>query len=163
MRNNFFYVLLFSLCLTAQTFAQRFTAETGYLYPGEKETEVSGDLEILSGVIKKNDKIDIYAPTGRKFTATITKITGKANQEVAQVKAGEYGYFYFSFTENPLKGNDYIRKGYKVYPFGFQVDTAAMKAEYDAKLSASANFKCTLDGKPFRAKVTYGGKGLKII
>lgn len=160
MRHKFFYILFFYVCVTGQAFAQKFTAETGYLYTGEKETELSGGMEILSGVIKKNDKIDIYAPTGRKFTATITKITGEANQEVAQIKAGEYGYFYFRFTENPSKGSDYITKGYKVYPSGFQVNTAAMKAESDAKLSASVNFKSTLDGKPFRAKVTYKGASL---
>jgi hypothetical protein len=160
MRYNFFYVLFFYVCLIGQAFAQKFTAETGYLYSGEKETELSGGMEILSGVIKKNDKIDIYAPTGRKFTATIIKITNEANQEVAQIKAGEYGYFYFRFTENPSKGSDYITKGYKVYPAGYQVNTTAMKAESDAKLSASVNFKSTLDGKPFRGKVTYKGASL---
>jgi hypothetical protein len=160
MRNKFSYFLLFYVCLTGQAIAQKFTAETGYLYLGEKDTELSGGMEILSGVIKKNDKIDIYAPTGRKFTATVIKITGNDNQEVAQVKAGEYGYFYLRFTENPSKGSDYITKGYRVYPFDFPVNTAATKAEADAKLSASINFKATLDGKPFRAKVTYKGASL---
>ncbi|MCU0324906.1 MAG: hypothetical protein MUF45_06580 [Spirosomaceae bacterium] len=141
-------------------FAQTFTAETGYLYLGEKETELSGGMEILSGIIKKNDKIDIYAPTGRKFTATIVKISGKDNSEVNQIKAGENGYFDFRFTENPSKGNDYVTKGYKVYPAGFQVNTGSIKAEADAKLSASVNFKSTLDGKPFRGKVTYKGASL---
>lgn len=160
MRNNFFYVLFFYVCLTGQAFAQTFTAETGYLYLGEKDTELSGGMEIKSGIVKKNDKIDIYAPSGRKFTATITKISGKENQEVTQVKAGEYGYFDLRFTENPSKGSDYVTKGYKVYPAGFQANTTAMKAEADAKLSASVNFKSTLDGKAFRGKVTYKGASL---
>lgn len=160
MRNNFFYVFFFYVCFTGQAFAQTFTAETGYLYLGEKDTELSGGMEIKSGIVKKNDKIDIYAPTGRKFTATITKISGKENQEVAQIKAGEYGYFDFRFTENPSKGSDYVTKGYKVYPAGFQVNTTVMKAESDAKLSASVNFKSTLDGRAFRGKVTYKGASL---
>lgn len=148
------------------TFAQSFTAETGYLYLGNTDLELNGGLEIKSGVIKKNDKIDIYAPTGRKFTATIIKITDKDYNEVSQLKAGEYGFFDFKFTENPSKGSDYVTKGYKVYPAGFQVNTTAMKAESDSKLAQSVNFKSTLDGKAFRGRVTYKGasywrKGVK--
>lgn len=152
--------LFFLFLLSLSGFAQTFTAETGYLYLGEKETELNGGLEIKSGVIKKNDKIDIYAPTGRKFTATIVKITGENRQEVNQIKAGEYGYFDFKFTENPSTGKDYVNKGYKVYPAGFQVNTTVMKAEADSKLAQSVNFKATLDGKPFRGKVTYKGASL---
>lgn len=151
---------LFLLLISLNSFAQTFTAETGYLYLGEKETELSGGMEILSGIIKKNDKIDIYAPSGRKFTATITKISGKGNQEVNQVKAGEYGYFDLKFTENPSTGKDYVNKGFRVYPAGFQANTTAMKAEVDVKLTASVNFKSTLDGKAFRGKVTYKGASL---
>ncbi|MER0439059.1 hypothetical protein [Emticicia sp. W12TSBA100-4] len=152
--------ILFLLLISLNTFAQTFTAETGYLYLGDKETEMSGGLEIKSGVIKKNDKIDIYAPTGRKFTATIVKISGENRQEVNQIKAGEYGYFDLKFTENPSTGKDYVNKGFKVYPAGFQANTGAMKAEADAKLSTSVNFKSTLDGKAFRGKVTYKGASL---
>jgi hypothetical protein len=146
--------------------AQSFTAKTGYLYLGEKETELNGVMEILSGVVKKNDKIDIYAPTGRKFTATITKISGKSNEQVYQVKAGEYGYFDLKFTENPSTGKDYINKDYKVYPADLKTNTSEMKAETEAEIAASANFKSTLDGKAWNAKVTYKGasfwrKGIK--
>lgn len=140
--------------------AQTFTAKTGYLYLGEKETELNGGMEILSGVVKKNDKIDIYAPLGRKFTATITKISGKSNEEVSQVKAGEYGYFDLKFTENPSTGKDYVNKDYKVYPAGFKINTAEMKANVEAKITASANFKSTLDGKIWNAKVTHKGASL---
>lgn len=142
------------------SFAQSFTAETGYLYLGEKDTELSGGLDIKSGVIKKNDKIDIYAPSGRKFTATITKITNKDQQEVAQIMAGEYGYFDLKFTENPSTGKDYVNKGFKVYPAGFQINNATMKAEAESKLAQSVNFKSTLNGKAFRGKITYKGASL---
>lgn len=159
--NNMKYlILILVIFLSFKSFAQTFTAETGYLYLGEKETEMNGGIEIKSGIIKKNDKVDIYAPSGRKFTATITKISGKSNQDLSQIKAGEYGYFDLKFTENPSTGKDYVNKGFKVYPAGFQVNTTAMKAEADKKLTASVNFKTTLDGKPFRGKVTYKGASL---
>lgn len=152
--------ILFLLLSSLYSFAQTFTAETGYLYLGEKETEMSGGLEIKSGVIKKNDKIDIYAPTGRKFTAIIVKMTGENRQEINQIKAGQYGYFDLKFTENPSTGKDYVNKGFKVYPAGYQINTSTLKAEAEAKLTASVNFKTTLDGKPFRAKLTYKGASL---
>jgi hypothetical protein len=160
------FCCLILLFIIQKASAQIFTAETGYLYLGNTEIELSGGLEIKSGIIKKNDKIDIYAPTGRKFTATIVKITNKEYAEINQVKAGEYGYFDFKFTENPSKGRDYVSKGYKVYPAGFKANAAGIKAEAETKLAQSVNFKSTLDGKAFRGKVTYKGasywrKGVK--
>ncbi len=155
-----FISYFFIWSLEYRTFAQTFTAETGYLYLGEKDTELSGGIEIKSGIIKKNDKIDIYAPSGRKFTATIVKISGKNNEELGQVKTGEYGYFDLKFTENPSTGKDYVNKGFKAYPAGFQANTTAMKVEADKKLAESINFKGMLDGKPFRGKVTYKGASL---
>lgn len=152
--------ILILLLFSQQIFAQAFTAETGYLYLGDKDTELSGGLDIKSGVIKKNDKIDIYAPSGRKFMATIIKITGDNQQEVSQIKAGQYAYFDLKFTENPSTGKDYINKGFKVYPAGFQANTTTMKAESEKKLAQSVNFKATLDGKAFRGKVSYKGASL---
>ncbi|MBK6975903.1 MAG: hypothetical protein IPH28_01305 [Cytophagaceae bacterium] len=160
-----FFNLSVVLLLVNGAIAQSFTAKTGYLYLGEKDTELNGGMEVLSGIIKKNEKIDIYAPSGRKFTATIVKISGKNNDELSQVKAGEYGYFDLKFTENPSTGKDYINKDYKVYPAGFKVNSSQMKAEADAK-TASVNFKSKLNGKNWNAKVTYKGasfwrKGVK--
>ena len=161
-----FFNLAVVLLLVNGAIAQSFTAKTGYLYLGEKDTELNGGMEVLSGIIKKNDKIDIYAPSGRKFTATIVKISGKNNDELSQVKAGEYGYFDLKFAENPSTGKDYINKDYKVYPAGFKVNTTEMKADVDAKTAASVNFKSKLNGKNWNAKVTYKGasfwrKGVK--
>lgn len=155
------------LCMTVgYSVAQPFSAETGDMYLGNTDTELSGLLRIQSGVIKKGDKLDIYSPNGRKFTATVIKITNQDYQEVSQAKAGEYASFLLNFTENPSTGKDYLTSGFKVYPAGFQVNLAAMKAESDANLAESAHFKATLDGKPFRGKVTYKGalflrKGIK--
>jgi hypothetical protein len=159
---RFLFLILSSFC----GFTQTFTAKTGYLYLGEKDTELSGGMEILSGIIKKNDKIDIYAPSGRKFTATITKISGKSNDELTQIKVGEYGYFDLKFTENPSTGKDYITKDYKVFPAGFNVNIGEMKAEDEKIASHNAQLISKLDGKPWHAKVTYKGasfwkKGVK--
>ncbi|PWK22617.1 hypothetical protein LV89_03329 [Arcicella aurantiaca] len=158
--------LFFCIFKTEKTFTQTFTAKTGDLYLGDNDTDFSGSLDILSGVIKKNDKVDIYAETGRKFTATITKMTGDDRKEITQCKAGQYAYFDLKFTSNPSTGKDYLRKGYKVFPAGFQANTSAIKAETEATLAKSANLKVTLDGKSFRGTVTYKGasfwkKGVK--
>jgi hypothetical protein len=163
MKYFLFVIIIFFL---SNIHAQTFTAKTSYLYLGEKDTELSGGMEILSGVVKKNDKIDIYAPSGRKFTATITKISGKSNEEVSQVKAGEYGYFDLKFTENPSTGKDYVTKDYKVFPAGFKVNTGEMKAESEKIATKNAQFKSNLNGKPWNARVTYKGasfwrKGVK--
>ena len=148
------------ILIAFKSFTQSFTAETGYLYLGEKDTELNGGMEIKSGTIKKGDIIDIYAPTGRKFTATITKITDKEYKEITQVKAGQFGFFDFKFTENPSTGKDYVTNGYKVYPAGFKPNMANMKAEEEAKVAKSVNFTSTLDGKSFRGKVTAHGAAL---
>ncbi|MEW6773963.1 MAG: hypothetical protein AB1304_08195 [Bacteroidota bacterium] len=68
---TYLFLILF---YSGLTYSQTFTAETGDVYPGDKPTVYTTTLKILSGVIKKGDKIDIYAPTGRKFTATIVSI-----------------------------------------------------------------------------------------
>lgn len=149
-----FILLCFGI---GSAWAQTFTAETGYMYLGNTDTELSGLLYIQTGLIKKGDKLDIYAPTGRKFTATVIKIANQDHQEVSQVKAGEYGSFILEFAENPSTGKDYLTVGFKVYPAGFQPDTNQIKAETGQKATDSAQFKATLDGKPFRGKVTYKG------
>jgi hypothetical protein len=146
--------------------AQSFTAEVGTLFLGDDPTVQGGSLKVLTGAIKKNEKIEIYAETGRKFTATITQIEGSGQTPMNEIKAGQYGYFSLKFTEDPSKGKDYLREGYKIYPAGFKPNLAGMKAEADAKLAASVHFKSTLDGKVFRGKVTYKGaaywrKGIK--
>ncbi|MCP9763549.1 hypothetical protein [Lacihabitans soyangensis] len=161
------FILLFLLWgFGAYSFAQSFTAEVGTLFLSDKPTEQFGNLKILTGVIKKGDKIEIYAETGRKFTATITKIKGDSDDEVKLLKAGEYGFFDLTFTEDPGTGKDYLRAGYKAYSLGYKPNIASIKADAEAKVTASVNFKSTLDGKPFRGKVTYKGasywrKGVK--
>jgi hypothetical protein len=155
-------LILFPFC----SFAQSFTAETGYLFMGATDVELNGSIKVLSGVLKKTDKIDIYAETGRKFTGSIVRMTDKESKEINEVKAGEYVYVDLKFTANPSTGSDYLRNGYKVYPMGFKANVAAIKAEAETKLVQGVNFKTTLDGKAFRGVVTYKGatywrKGVK--
>jgi hypothetical protein len=146
--------------------AQSFTAEIGTLFLGDNPTVQIGNVKVLTGVLKKGDKMEIYAPTGRKFSATVTKIEGNERTEVNSVKPNDYAFVDLKFTEDPSKGKDYLTAGFKAYPAGFQVSTTAMKAEAETKLAQSVNFKSTLDGKAFRGKVTYKGasywrKGVK--
>lgn len=158
--------LFFTIICPTWVFAQSFTAETGYLYLTDNPLVQEGGLDIKTGIVKKNDKIEIYGETGRKFSATIVKISGKDYNEVSAVKAGEYGFFTLKFVEDPTKGKDYLTKGFKIYPAGYQVNAAVIKEEAEKKIASSVNFKSTLDGKPFRGKVTYKGasywrKGVK--
>ncbi|MEW6773966.1 MAG: hypothetical protein AB1304_08210 [Bacteroidota bacterium] len=67
--------------------------------------------------------------------------------------------FTLQFTEDPSTGKDYVTYGYKVYPAGFKVNT---KAEAEKNSDSNANFKATLDGKAFRAKVTSKGAMLAL-
>lgn len=146
-----FLLLLFSLT----GFGQSFTAVTEEMFLGVTETDINGAITVLSGVLKKSDKLDIYAETGLKFTASIVKITGKGSQEVSQVKPGEFAFFELKFSQSPSSGSDYLRKGYRVYPMGFKpAAVAAPAAETKTTLTSR------LDGKPWKANVTYKGAAL---
>lgn len=151
---------LLLLLVAPPLFAQSFTAETGTLFLGDEPTVRSGNVKVLSGVLKKNDKVDIYAETGRKFTAIVTEISGAGNQPVNEAKPNQFAFVTLRFTEDPSKGSDYVREGYKVYPMGFKVNTGALKADAEAKLAKSVQFKARLDGKTFRGKVTHKGATL---
>lgn len=151
---------LFLLLLAPRLFAQSFTGETGTLFLGDDPLVRSGNVSVLSGVLKKNDRVDIYAETGRKFTATVTEISGSGNQPVNEAKPNQFAFVTLRFTEDPSKGSDYVREGYKVYPMGFKVNTGALKADAEAKLAKSVNFTARLDDQPFRGRVTYKGATL---
>jgi hypothetical protein len=153
-------ILLFFVCLlTSSTYSQSFTGEMGYIFNGETNKEFFGGIEIKSGSIKKNDKIDIYAETGRKFQATIKKITLKGN-EVASAKAGQEVTIDFETTEDATTGKDYLRKGYKVYPKDFKLTVVKSNniTGFPDKVTA------LVAGKPYRAASLNNGfykKGVK--
>lgn len=151
--------LLSACLLTASSYAQSFTGETGYIFIGNSNKEFFGSIEIKSGTIRKNDKIDIYAETGRKFQATIKKITVE-NVEVASAKAGEEVTIDFETTEDATTGKDYLRKGYKVYPKDFKLTVVKTNniTGYPDKFNAK------IAGKPYRAASFNNGyyvKGIK--
>lgn len=152
--------ILLLFLIAPPLFAQSFTAETGTLFLGDEPTVRSGNVKVLSGVLKKNDKVDIYAETGRKFTATVTQISGQGNQEVNEARPNQFAFCTLRFTEDPSTGKDYVREGYKVYPMGFKVNAGALKADAETKRAASVNFNARLDGRAFRGKVTYKGATL---
>lgn len=152
--------LLVILMLCVQlAMAQSFTAETSDIYVGESNTEFYGSINILSGTLKKSDKLAIYAETGRKFSATITKMSllDQPKKEVNEVQSGNVAFIEFKTTDDATTGKDYLRKGYKVYPYTFN---PVEKSAPSTSTTSKGNFSCTLDGKPFTAKVAYKGASL---
>jgi hypothetical protein len=147
------------LWICSAVMAQSFTAETGYIYTGDTNKDFFGSVEIKSGTLKKTDKLDIYAETGRKFEVVIKKITA-GGKEVQSAKAGQTVTIDFVTSEDATTGNDYLRKGYKVYPKGFKatvVKTNNITGQPD-------KFTATLDGRPYRAASFNNGyykKGIK--
>lgn len=141
------YFLLISAILIFQTSgAQTFTAETGYIYTGSTNKEFFGAFNIQSGTIKKSDKLDIYAETGRKFQAVIKKIT-VSGAEVQSAKAGQDVSIDFVTTEDATTGKDYLRKGYKVYPRDFK----NIVAKTNNITGQPDKFTAILAGKTYRA------------
>ena len=141
------YFLLISAVVIFQTSgAQTFTAETGYIYTGSTNKEFFGAFNIQSGTIKKSDKLDIYAETGRKFQAVIKKIT-VSGTEVQSAKAGQDVSIDFVTTEDATTGKDYLRKGYKVYPRDFK----NIVAKTNNITGQPDKFTATLAGKSYRA------------
>lgn len=145
------------LCCITQ--AQSFTGETGYIYTGNSGKEFYGTIDIKSGTLKKTDKLDIFAATGRKFQARIKKMTIDGN-EVQSAKAGDYVTIDFITTEDATTGPDYLRKGYQVLPGDFKKggNSTANASGYPDKFTA------TLGGKAYRAACFNNGyypKGIK--
>lgn len=126
--------------------AQSFTGETGYIYTGNTNKEFYGTIDIKSGVLKKTDQLDIFAGSGRKFQASIKKMTIDGT-EVQSAKAGAYVTIDFVTAEDATTGNDYLRKGYLVLPRNFKggVSNPENASGYPDKFTA------TLGGKPYRA------------
>ena len=148
--------ILFLFLLCGQLlFGQSFTAEVGDVFMGSQKNAFFGGITVLTGVIKKNDKIDIYAENGRKFSAIITKLEADEVKDVSFVKAGQkYVMADFITDENALSGNDYLRKGYKIYPRGYKVDVKNSEPINSPKI---ANFTTLLDGKPWKYAVDIKG------
>lgn len=151
-------IIFLSFICSAVT-AQSFTGETGYIYNGDTNKEFFGSVEIQSGTLKKTDKLDIYAETGRKFQAVIKKITVDG-KEVQTAKAGQSVTIDFVTSEDATTGKDYLRKGYKVYPRDFK----ATIVKTNNSTGKPDKFTAMLDGKAYRAASFNNGyyqKGIK--
>jgi hypothetical protein len=148
------------LLLTTPLLAQRFSAYTRDMYLTDNEKVLSGMLTVELGQIAKTDTLHIYAETGRRFTATIIKISDRDEQELTSLGAGQSADFRLLFTENPSTGKDYLRAGYKVYPSDYSPASTVNAT------SSQAQLQSTIDGKKFQGKITYKGalylkKGIK--
>lgn len=160
MKTLFFNV--FFLLLSPWAFAQSFSAEIiGEVFMGYPDGNFSTVFKIVSGSLKKGDKVDIYAETGRKFTCTINKIEidEVGDNRIADLaKAGETAFVDFFTSDNTTGGADYLKKGYKIYPSGFKVPEGANAVS--TVISQKTQFNTTLDGKAFKGSVTYKGATL---
>ncbi len=146
-------IMLFFLLCGQVVSGQSFTAEIGDIFMGSEKNAFFGGITVLSGVLKKNEKIEIYAETGRRFTAKITKLEADDVKDVNFVKAGQkYVMADFIIEEDALSGKDYLRKGYKVFPQGFKVEY-----KNNANSSKRANFTTLLDDKPWKYYVDFKG------
>lgn len=152
---------LLALFLSTHLLAQStLTAKMGTIFTGVNEKSYSGSITILTGSIKKGQKLDVYAETGRKFVLTITKISNN-DKEVKEAKAGQYAFFEFTTESNASTGRDYLREGYMVYAAGQKPTGAA-----STKQTKKSTFNTLIDGTAFSANVTYKGasfwtKGVK--
>jgi hypothetical protein len=148
-----YLVILTFLSLNA--FAQTFVGETGEVYIGNEKNTFAGNIKITSGIIKKNDVIEIYAETGRKFTAKITKLEADDAKDVTSAKAGQYIFADFITFEDATSGKDYLRAGYKFYPKGYVLSGSLSNA---TKVSTEkAVFTTNINGKSYQAKLNYKG------
>ncbi len=153
---------LFWGCGTA--FSQSFVGETGDIFLGNEKNTFAGNIKIISGVIKKNDMIEIYAETGRKFTAKIIKLEADDVKDVASAKAGQYIFADFTTLEDSSSGKDYLRKGYKFYPKGYVLSVNLTNST--KPIAEKPVFTASINGKPYKAKLNYKGalfyqKGVK--
>lgn len=160
-------LLMISLISVLSSYSQSFVAETGDIYIGEPEGNYYGLISVKSGVLKLNDKIDIYTASGFKYTAVVTAIKDlDSKQQVKEIKTGKDGYVDFTTKDKAPKYEDALRKGYKIFPAGYNASTGATKADAKAAIEKTVSLKVTLDGQPFRGKVSVHGasfwkKGVK--
>jgi hypothetical protein len=156
--------LVILLFLSLNAFAQTFVGEMGEVYMGSEKNAFAGNIKLISGLIKKNDVIEIYAESGRKFTAKITKLEADDAKEVASAKAGQYIFADFITLEDAMGGKDYLRAGYKFYPKGYVLSGNLANA---TKVSTEKPvFTANINGKTYQAKLNNKGalyyqKGVK--
>lgn len=163
MKKNKLFLVSLLIIIGSETFAQIFTAETGEIFIGEPKGNYFGALKILSGVLKKNEAIEIYAETGRKFTVLVKKISNNDGIEITEAKAGQTINVDLFTNDDAQSGNDYLRAGYKIYLKGFKT---TVNNAVTSNITTKVDFTANLNGKPFKAAKVYKGalfyrKGMK--
>lgn len=132
--------------------AQSFTSESGDLYSTNDPIKYSCSVTVLTGVLKKTDKIDFYAPKGTKYSAIILEMT-QDYQPVNEIKAGQFGNIVVKFSQDFSGAKDYPTYKSKILPSGSAPNSAATNIEE----KAASSFVTTLNGKEWKAKVPYKG------
>lgn len=158
---NLLLILIFSTNVFAQTFSAEFESEVFY---GDSDGKFSANVKLLSGILKTGDEAVAYAETGRKFNVKILKMSVEAVNEtsgtkdlkpVTQAKAPQRVWVEFFTKDNSGGGSDYLTKGFKVFPKGFNYTPKNNQTNTNPKQTAV--FAATIDGKPFKAALAYKG------
>lgn len=152
MYNITLFLCLFLLTGNYLASAQSFTAESGDLYMTDDPLKYSCSVTVLSGVLKKTDKLDFYAPKGTKFSAVILEMT-QDYQPVNEIKAGQFGNIVVKFTQSFSGTKDYPTYKSKILPSGSSAGNITSAAEE----KSAPHLTAILDGKEWKGKVTYKG------
>jgi hypothetical protein len=149
-------LLFFLLFVSAAAKGQNFVAETGDIYIGEPKGNYYGIFNVRSGLLKNTDALEIYSGSGFKYSARIIKITDLDTRAVLkEVKGGQSVFIDFFTADDPGNYNDALKKGFKVYLKGTKPELIVASAE-----TKKADFTAILDGKPFKAALTFKGATL---
>lgn len=152
MPTKFFFPVLLLLFKGFSGLCQSFTAESGDLYMTDDPLKYSCSVTVLSGVLKKTDKIDFYAPKGTKYTAIILEMT-QDYQPVNEIKSGQYGSIVVKFSQSFSGSKDYPTYKSKILPSG----SSGVSAPSTTEEKSAPHFTAMLDGKAWRGKITYKG------
>lgn len=146
---------LFTLFMAVYSFAlsQSFTAESGDIYITDDPLKYSCSVTVLTGTLKKTDKVDFYAPKGTKFTATILEMT-QNYEPVNEIKAGQFGSIVVKFSQSFSGLKDYPTYKSKILPSGSSADNTTVSTENN---TAVPHFTTLLNGKEWKGKITYKG------
>jgi hypothetical protein len=161
MKTKFIFL---ALLLSFSVVGQSFTAETGIIFiDGASQGEYYGGIKVLTGVLKKGDEIDVYAPTGRRFTFKITKLELDDNKDAAEARPKQFVMAVLFSKERADQGKDAINQGYVVYPKGFLPKNGAA---INSAATEKPVFTAIINGKFYNSKLNSRGafyytKGVK--
>lgn len=153
MKNKISILLTALTVIHSLALPQSFTAESGDIYITDDPLKYSCSITVLSGVLKKTDKVDFYAPKGTKFTATILEMT-QNYEPVNEIKAGQFGSVIVQFSQSFSGLKDYPTYKSKILPSGSSADNTTVSTENNVVIP---HFTTLLNGKEWKGKITYKG------